>query len=133
MSAIDIVTNVVSDGIFVGAIALIVWLANKLVYRRRLAKALRFFNFDQDAPIRIFVSGFAHPGVKTRRVVNALELESAILLRDATRKLTRKGLLPGFVAFLSRLVGKELTYPEPIIEPAPLEKLDGRFHSSRWS
>jgi len=125
MSTTDIVTNIVSDFAFVGIIALLYWLIYAAIYRKRLTQALGFFNFDQDAPTRIFVSGFEHQGVKTKRVVNALELESALLLKDELTHPPRSGLLPKLASLLAQLIGQSLSYPEPIIEPAPLERASG--------
>lgn len=125
MNVSDIITNILSDAIFVGAIALIVWLLNRLLYWRRLDQAIRFFNLDRDDPIRIYVSGFEHPGVRTKRVVNAYELEAAILLKNSVANLYGKGFLSGTIGFLARLIGKTASYPEPTVKPAPLEPVGG--------
>jgi hypothetical protein len=79
----DIVINVISDIIFVLLIAFGVWLLNRVFYIGRLGQAQHFFGFHHQTPIKIYVSGFEHPDIRTKRVVNAIEYETAVKIRYA--------------------------------------------------
>ncbi len=121
MAWLDILTNVVSDIIFVFLVTLVLGLAILIFSYGRLGKARRFFGFGRDARISIYVSGFEHPGVKTKRVVNALEYEVAVGLRDALRRVSGQGFLQRLTQYLAGLIGQEVRSPEANIEVSPLE------------
>lgn len=118
---LDILTNVVSDIIFVFLVTLVVGLAILIFRCGRLGKARQFFGFGRDARISIYVSGFEHPGVRTKRVANALEYDVAVGMRDALRRLSGQEFLQRLIQYLAGLIGQEVRFPEPNIEVSPLE------------
>lgn len=123
MSFLDIVTNVVSDFVFVLLISLLLTLMSLLFRYGRLGKARQFFGFHQQAQIKIYVSGFGHPGVKTERVVNALEYEAAVEIKHALQRLPGNGFFRRLTDYLARLIGQDPRFPEPDIEVSPLHEV----------
>jgi hypothetical protein len=120
----DIVINVISDIIFVLLIAFGVWILNRVFYIGRLGQAQQFFGFHHQTPIKIYVSGFEHPDIKTKRVVNAIEYETAVKIRYALQHLSEGGVIYRIVDFLAGLIGKELKFPEPEIIISPLDDMN---------
>jgi hypothetical protein len=120
MSFLDIITNVVSDFIFVllVTIALLVW--GLLSRYARIGKAQQFFGFQLQTQIKIYVSGFEHSGVKTRRVVTALEYETVVEMRETLQQLPGRGSIHRIVDYLAGVIGQTIRYPEPDIEVSPL-------------
>ena len=115
----DIVTNVASDAIFVVVVLSLVWLLNKVIHRSRLDRARQFFGFSENMPA-IYVSGFEHPGVKTKRVVNALEYDDAVVLSLFLRTLADAGAIGKIADFLAGLIGLASTPSQPGIVVSPL-------------
>ena len=123
MSCSDIITNVVSDLIFVLVIT-VLWLIGSWLFRYgRTGKARRFFGFQHQTQIKIYVSGFEHSGVATRRVVTALEYETAVEMREALQQLSGRGIVHRIIDYLAGLVGQTMRYPEPDIEVSPLDEV----------
>ena len=123
MSWAGIGENVVSDFIYTLLILLFLGLARLLYHRMCLSKGRGFFGFAERMPIKIYVSGFEHPGVKTKRVVNALEYEAAVELKRVLRQLSGGGFIGRVMRFLAGLIGQKAQIPEPEIEVSPLEEV----------
>ncbi len=119
----DVVTNVISNFVFVFIIGIFLWLANLLFQLGRLGKAYRFFGFRAKIPLRIYVSGFEHLGVKTKRVVNAIEYETAVEMRDTLKRLPGSGFVRKLMDFLAGLIGQDIRLPESDIEVSPLAEV----------
>jgi len=121
MSGLDIITNVISDFIFVLVITLLLLLTNWIHRCGRLNKAQRFFGFDQQTQVSIYVSCFEHSGMSTKGVVNAQEYETAIEMRNALQQIQRRGVAHKLRSYLAGLIGIDLSFPEPAIKISPLE------------
>ena len=120
MSLMDVVTNVFSDFVLIFLIAIFLWLASLSFHYGRLGKAHRFFGFHAQVPLRIYVSGFEHPGVKTKRVVNAIEYETAVEMRNTLKRLPGSGFVRKLMDFLAGLIGQDIRLPESDIDISPL-------------
>lgn len=120
MSCLDIITNVVSDFIFVllVTIPLLAW--SLLSRYTRIGKTRQFFGFQQQTQIKIYVSGFEHSGIKTRKVVTALEYETAVEIRETLQQLPGRGTIHRIIDYLAGIIGQTIRYPEPDIEVSPL-------------
>jgi hypothetical protein len=66
---------------------------------------------------------FECPDVNTRRVVNAIEYETAVEIRDALKRLPGTGFMRDIMAFLAGLIGQNIRLPESDIEVSPLADL----------
>ena len=120
----DILVNVVSDLLFVVLVSV---LAMCLYWAPRLLRrdpASRFFGLRLSEPGVIYVSGFPHERVTSRKVANALEYDAAIRLRDALRPSALGSLAPRLVRWLAGVVGQDIPIPEWNIAVAPLEPVD---------
>jgi hypothetical protein len=117
----DVITNVLSDLVFLVLITALFWAVRLLSGYKRLARARSFFGFQDRAEIDVYVSGFRHPGVKTRRVVNALEYEAAVELTDAVKHVAGAGPVRAFADYLAGVIGLDPKYPEPRIKVSPLQ------------
>lgn len=120
MSYSDIITNVVSDFIFVLLVTIPLLILGLLSCHARIGKAQKFFGFQQQTSLKIYVSGFKHPNIKTKRVVTALEYETAVELRETLQQLPGRGIIRRIVDYLAGVVGQTIRYPEPVIEVSPL-------------
>lgn len=124
MSVTDnIVINVLSNFIFVGLVALVVGCLYLLSKYGRLGKAREFFGVFQERRIKIYVSGFEHPGMRTKKVANALEYEAAVEVQRGLEKLGGYGLINRMIVFLAGLIGLEMRFPPPNIEVSPLDEV----------
>jgi hypothetical protein len=119
----DVITNAVSDILFVGLITCTLCAVRLVSGCRRLGRARRFFGFRDRTEIGIYVSGFVHEGVKTKRVVNAAEYEAAVEVRSALQELAGRGLVRTFADYLAGLIGFDPRYPEPHVKVSPLEEV----------
>lgn len=123
MSCSDVITNVVSDFIFVLLVTLLLLGWTVLSRCTRIGRAQRFFGFQKQTQIKIYVSGFEHSGVKTKRVVTALEYETAVEMRENFQKLLGRGIINRIVDHLARIIGQTIKYPKPNIEVSPLNEV----------
>jgi hypothetical protein len=119
----NILINVLSDFIFVVFVAVLASIAYWSVRVVALDPASRFFGFAIREPGKIYVSGFEHSGLRTRKAVNALEYESASSLRDSLRPSYLASLPFRLVGFLARVIGQDLPLPDWNIEVAPLNSV----------
>jgi hypothetical protein len=114
---------VVSDLIFVVVVTAL-WLIGSWLFRYgRTGKARRFFGFQHQTQIKIYVSGFEHSGVATRKVVTALEYETAVEMQETLQHLSGRGIVHRIIDYLAGLVGQTMRYPEPDIEVSPLDEV----------
>jgi hypothetical protein len=117
----DIAINIGSDFLFIGLITLLLWLLSP----REVEKAHRFFGFRKQSEIKIYISGFSHPGVRTQKVVTALEYEVAVEKKGTLAQLPGTGFVRRLREYVANLIGQDLRYPEPDIEISPLGKITG--------
>jgi hypothetical protein len=124
MSAVDsIAINVLSNIIFIVLVALIVGLLYLLSKYGRLGKAREFFDVSGERKIKIYVSGFENERVSTKKVVTALEYESAVEVRRGLEKLGGDGPINQMLVFLAGLIGREMRFLKPDIEVSPLDEV----------
>ncbi|HVO69217.1 MAG TPA: hypothetical protein VMT24_04175 [Aggregatilineaceae bacterium] len=112
----DIAINIGSDFLLIGLITLLLWLLSP----REVEKAHRFFGFRKQSEIKIYISGFSHPGVRTQKVVTALEYEVAVEKKGTLAQLPGTGFVRRLREYVANLIGQDLRYPEPDIEISPL-------------
>ena len=124
MSCRDILTNVISDVIFIILIALVLSLVSLTLRCGHLGKANRFFGLHKSVPLKIYISGFEHSGIKTKMVVNAVEYEAAVEIRNLIKHITGGGVLGAIANFLAGLIGQDNHLPESEIAISPLTEVN---------
>jgi hypothetical protein len=120
----DILINLASDAIFVLLVALLALGLYWIIRLVRLAPTTRFFGLGLTQPGTIYVSGYDHEGVTSRRVVTALEYDAAVRLRDALRPSPLVFAPLRFVEWLAQLVALDIYMPDWEITVAPLESVE---------
>lgn len=121
MSTLDnIVINVFSNCVFVILISCVLGVLYLLSKYGRLGKARQFFGLHQQEKIRIYVPGFEHPKMRTKRVVTALEYESAVEVKRGLERMSGSGPLSRLMTFFAGVIGQEINFPVPDIEVSPL-------------
>jgi len=115
----NFVINLCADVAFVVLLGLLLW----VLRGRELGKARLFFGFDGQTQSTIYVSGHEDTTTMSRRVVTALEYETAVEIREALRRLSGPELVGKLRASIAGVIGQDSTLPEPIIEVSRLDEV----------
>lgn len=111
----DISINLCSDCLFVSILGLLLWCA----YRREMSEAKRFFGFNQQTQIKMYISAHEDKHTVSKKVVTAVEYEAAVEVKNMLRDLSGRE----FIHKIAGLIGQDPKFPEPSIEPSPLEEI----------
>jgi len=123
MWACDIAINLLSDCLCVLGLSVLLAFSYLLTRKRRSSKALRFFHFSRDNPLKIYVPSFEHPHMSSKATVTVLEYESAAEMRRRLEELTRAGIIEQIQKAVAGFLGQEWEIPSPNIEVSPLNEV----------
>jgi hypothetical protein len=119
----DIAANLISDVIFVSIVGILFWLLIFASKKKTSDKAYRLLGLTNQDIVTLYISGFRHEGVASRRVVNAVEYEAATELRNFIKVFRPQGFFIDIASFLGGLIGRTLPSKDVHIEVAPLEEI----------
>lgn len=118
----EIIINLISDVLFVVIIAVFVGVFGAVVRTLRVGRMEKFFCMDRQS-VGIYLSGLYFDAVVTKRVVNAIEYDAAIELRNALSQTRNNGFLWSAIVFCAHIIGHEVSLGEVAnIKIAPMNK-----------
>jgi len=107
MFCYDLFVGVLSNILFVILLVIIFWIIGIIININRLNRAKTFFNSEDDSKVMIYISAFTSPSVVSRRVVNVVEFDIAIRLRDSLKQLSSKHKAFQVLLTIGEMIGRE--------------------------